>query len=85
MRLSHVPLSALGASIAHAGVGVTLLGLAATGWGVESVIAMAPLKAYEVGPYQLMIEEITPRQGPNYFRDLRSDVCSKARRNAWTH
>jgi cytochrome c-type biogenesis protein CcmF len=66
MRLSHVPLSALGATIAHAGVGVTLLGLAATGWGVESVIAMAPLKAYEVGPYQLMIEEITPRQGPNY-------------------
>ncbi len=65
-RLRGVPLSAYGASIAHAGMGLTLLGLAATGWGVESIVSMKPLTYYDVGPYQIGIEEISPRQGPNY-------------------
>ena len=65
-RLRGVPLSAWGTSIAHAGMGLTLLGLAATGWGVESIVAMKPQQNYEVGPYQLSIVEITPRNGPNY-------------------
>jgi cytochrome c-type biogenesis protein CcmF len=65
-RLRGVPLSAYGASIAHAGMGLTLLGLAATGWGVENIVSMKPLTYYDVGPYQIGIEEISPRQGPNY-------------------
>ncbi len=65
-RLRGVPLSAYGASIAHAGMGLTLLGLAATGWGVESIVSMKPLTYYDVGPYQIGVEEISPRQGPNY-------------------
>jgi cytochrome c-type biogenesis protein CcmF len=27
---------------------------------------MLPSKAYDVGPYQMVIEEISPREGPNY-------------------
>ncbi|MGD9658847.1 MAG: cytochrome c-type biogenesis CcmF C-terminal domain-containing protein, partial [Methylocystis sp.] len=60
------PLSAFGTSIAHAGMGLTLLGLAATGWGVESIVAMKPMSFYDVGPYQIGIESVSPRQGPNY-------------------
>jgi cytochrome c-type biogenesis protein CcmF len=65
-RLRGAPLSAWGTSVAHAGMGLTLLGLAATGWGVEQIVAMKPGAAYEVGPYQLSIEELSPRNGPNY-------------------
>lgn len=65
-RLGGLPSSAWGATIAHSGLGLSLLGLAATGWGVESIVAMWPSKAYDVGPYQMVIEEISPREGPNY-------------------
>ncbi len=65
-RLLGLPLSAWGTSIAHAGMGLTLFGLAATGWGVESILAMKPGEYYDVGPYKIAIEEISPRQGPNY-------------------
>ncbi len=65
-RLRGAPLSAWGASIAHAGMGLTLLGLAAAGWGSETIVAMKPQQSYDVGPYQLAITAITPRNGPNY-------------------
>ncbi|NUJ78597.1 heme lyase CcmF/NrfE family subunit [Methylocystis sp. FS] len=65
-RLAGLPLSAFGTSIAHAGMGLTLLGLAATGWGVETIVAMKPLSYYDVGPYQIGIDSVSPRQGPNY-------------------
>jgi len=65
-RLRGLPLSAWGTSISHAGMGLTLLGLAATGWGVENILAMKPGDYYDVGPYRLGIEEVSPRQGPNY-------------------
>ncbi len=65
-RLFGLPLSAWGTSVAHAGMGLTLLGLAATGWGVESIVAMKPMEYYDVGPYKLSIETISPRNGPNY-------------------
>ncbi|ATQ68401.1 MULTISPECIES: heme lyase CcmF/NrfE family subunit [Methylosinus] len=65
-RLRGLPLSAWGASIAHAGVGLTLLGLAATGWGVEQIVAMKPGVAYDVGPYRITIEDVASRAGPNY-------------------
>jgi cytochrome c-type biogenesis protein CcmF len=47
-------------------MGLTLLGLAATGWGVETIVAMKPQQNYDVGPYQLAIVAIAPRNGPNY-------------------
>ncbi len=51
-RAKGLPLSAWGSAFAHAGLGVTLLGLAATGWGVEKVVAMKAGEVYDVGPYQ---------------------------------
>jgi cytochrome c-type biogenesis protein CcmF len=65
-RLARIPRQALGTAFAHAGIGVTLLGLAATGWGVERITALAPGQMVEIGPYQLMYEGISGRKGPNY-------------------
>src|SRR5207302_8406020 len=49
-----------------AGLGVTLLGLAATGWGVEKITALKPGETVEIGPYELTFESVEPRNGPNY-------------------
>jgi cytochrome c-type biogenesis protein CcmF len=65
-RGKGLPLSAWGSAFAHAGLGVTLLGLAATGWGVEKVVAMKAGEAYDVGPYRLEVVGTTSDVGPNY-------------------
>ena len=65
-RATGLPRSAWGAALAHAGFGITLLGLAATGWGVERIISMRPGSEYNVGPYQIVIESTAARPGPNF-------------------
>jgi cytochrome c-type biogenesis protein CcmF len=65
-RMLGVPRHAYGTAFAHAGIAITLLGLAATGWGVEKITALKPGDELAIGPYQLTLESITPRNGPNY-------------------
>ena len=65
-RALGLPRSAWGTAFAHAGVGVTLFGLAATGWGVERVQAVKPGDRIALGPYQLVVGEIVKRPGPNF-------------------
>jgi len=65
-RLIGLPRQAFGSAFAHAGMGVTLLGLAATGWGAERITSLRPGESVEVGPYQLTLEDVSARQGPNY-------------------
>jgi cytochrome c-type biogenesis protein CcmF len=65
-RFFGLPLSVFGTAIAHAGMGLTLLGLAATGWGVENITTMRLGNYYEVGPYRIGLQEIALRNGPNY-------------------
>ncbi|MCW2317870.1 cytochrome c-type biogenesis protein CcmF [Rhodoblastus acidophilus] len=65
-RLAGLPLSAWGAALAHAGLGVTLLGLAATGWGVEKITRIQPNELYQVGPYALQATSVDSAEGPNY-------------------
>jgi cytochrome c-type biogenesis protein CcmF len=83
-RLAGLPLSAYGTAIAHAGMGLTLLGLAATGWGVENILTMSAGTYYDVGPYKIGIEDISARQGPNYTETyavmaVRADGAAVAR------
>ena len=65
-RARGLPRSAYGTALAHAGLGVTLLGLAATGWGVERIAAVTPGQPVELGPYDLVVTGLQPRIGPNY-------------------
>ena len=65
-RARGLPLSFWGGALAHLGVGVTLLGLAATGFGSEVVVSMKAGAPVEVGPYSLVIDVVGQRSGPNY-------------------
>src|ERR1700691_3322333 len=62
----RLPRSAYGTALAHAGIGVSLLGLAATGWGAEIITAMKPVDIASVGPYDVVLESIGPQTGPHY-------------------
>jgi cytochrome c-type biogenesis protein CcmF len=65
-RFFGLPLSVYGAAIGHAGMGLTLLGLAATGWGVENIVTLEPGGVYALGPYGIVMESLSKRDGPNY-------------------
>jgi cytochrome c-type biogenesis protein CcmF len=62
--------SAFAAALAHAGLGVTLLGVTgATAWRSEALTVMAPGEIITVGPYRLRFDGVTEVTGPNYVAD----------------
>ncbi len=65
-RAAGLPLSFWGAALAHIGVGVTLLGLAGVGFGAEAIVNMKKGVPQSVGPYQITVDSIGERVGPNY-------------------
>ncbi len=65
-RARGLPRSSWGMALAHAGLGVTLLGLAATGWGVERITSIKPGETADLGRYQATLVGLTPQNGPNY-------------------
>ncbi len=59
--------AAFAAALAHAGLGVTLMGVAGTGlWRSEALDVMGPGQVMKVGPYTLRFDGATKVQGPNY-------------------
>jgi cytochrome c-type biogenesis protein CcmF len=65
-RAWGLPRSAYGTAFAHAGIAVTLLGLAASGWGVEKVVVIKPGDVIAIGPYELVVQNFGTAQGENY-------------------
>jgi cytochrome c-type biogenesis protein CcmF len=59
--------SAFAAALAHAGLGVTLMGVAGTTlWRSEALDVVGPGDTMTVGPYTLRFDGVTEVQGPNY-------------------
>ncbi|MCW6506528.1 heme lyase CcmF/NrfE family subunit [Lichenifustis flavocetrariae] len=65
-RLVGLPRSVWGTAFAHAGIGLTLLGLAATGWGVEQIRSIKAGDVVDLGPYQAAVIGTETHPGPNY-------------------
>jgi cytochrome c-type biogenesis protein CcmF len=62
--------SAFAAALAHAGLGVTLIGVAGTtAWRSEALAVLAPGETMTVGPYTLRFDGVTREKGPNYIAD----------------
>jgi cytochrome c-type biogenesis protein CcmF len=59
--------SAFAAALAHAGLGVTLMGVAGTTlWRSEALMVLGPGETMTVGPYTLRFDGVSQEQGPNY-------------------
>jgi cytochrome c-type biogenesis protein CcmF len=66
-RAAGLPRSAWGTALAHAGIGVSMLGIVAvTAWGSERIAQVKPGETVSLGNYQLTFDGALPRQGPNY-------------------
>lgn len=69
-RLKGLPLSVFGTAFAHAGIGVTVIGLVGvTTLETERIVLMQPNNVVEAGGYTLRFKGISPVQGPNYTED----------------
>lgn len=66
-RAVGLPRSAWGTAVAHAGLGVMLLGIVGESqWNVERIVAMKAGDVATVGRYELVFDGLDQREGPNY-------------------
>ncbi|MCB4802953.1 cytochrome c-type biogenesis protein CcmF [Methylobacterium brachiatum] len=65
-RAIGLPRSAWGTALAHAGVGVVVIGIAAQGWATEGLATLKPGQTLSTGPYTATLDRVAPRAGPNY-------------------
>ena len=69
-RLIGLPRSAFGGALAHAGLGVTVLGIVAvTTFQTENITEMKPGATAELGGYTLRFDGLRPGVGANYTED----------------
>jgi cytochrome c-type biogenesis protein CcmF len=69
-RLAGLPRSAIGTAIAHAGLGVSVLGVVlVTSWSIEDILEMKPGEKTEVGAYTVRFDRERQDKGPNYLED----------------
>jgi cytochrome c-type biogenesis protein CcmF len=69
-RARGLPRSTWGTAFAHAGVGVALIGIVCeTTWNSEYIATMKPDDVAKVAGYELKLDGLTQRQGPN-FREM---------------
>lgn len=61
-----LPSSTWGMVLAHAGTGLTVIGVAATIWGSETIASVKPGDVVAAGPYQARLERVVARRGADY-------------------
>lgn len=66
-RARNLPRAAYGSALAHAGLGVMVIGLVATtAWRSERIEALAPGATVDIAGYELTFEGVKEGLGPNY-------------------
>ena len=66
-RWNVIPASAFAAALAHAGLGVTLIGIAGTTlWRSEALEVLGPGDTMNIAGYTLRLHGVTRVDGPNY-------------------
>jgi cytochrome c-type biogenesis protein CcmF len=71
-RARGLPVAVLGAAIAHAGMGVTIAGIAATSLDSNKIVEAHPGDKFDVGGYQFILLGLSDKQGPNYIARVAS-------------
>jgi len=66
-RLTTLPRADWGKAVAHSGLGITIFGVAAiTAWQQEDIRVAAVGETFTVGAYEVTLNDVTRKQGPNY-------------------
>jgi cytochrome c-type biogenesis protein CcmF len=70
-RARGLPRSTWGTAFAHAGVGVALIGIVCeTTWNTEYIGTLKPNDVAKVAGYDLKLDGVTQKQGPNYREQI---------------
>ena len=70
-RLFRLPRADWGKAVAHAGLGVTFCGVAGLiAWEVSEIRVAEPGDRFEIGGYEVVLEEVHLEQGPNYYTTM---------------
>ncbi|MGX5732840.1 heme lyase CcmF/NrfE family subunit [Bosea thiooxidans] len=69
-RARGLPRSAWGTALAHAGVGLSIIGIAAAAWSSEAIALLKPGERLTSGRYTVVLESVTPRTGPNFRAEV---------------
>jgi cytochrome c-type biogenesis protein CcmF len=69
-RARGLPRSAWGTAFAHAGVGLSVIGIAAAAWSTEAIGELKPGERLTSGRYTIVLESVTPRNGPNFRAEV---------------
>jgi len=65
-RLAALPRSVFGGAIAHAGMGVTIAGVAGMSLAVHTIVALHPGESAQLAGYTWTLEDLHEAPGPNY-------------------
>jgi len=66
-RVRGLPRSIFGSTLAHFGLGLTLLGIVCeTNWSTERIVALNPGETVSLSQYDLTFDGLATREGPNY-------------------
>jgi len=65
-RLISLPLSTFGTTLGHAGLGVTVAGIAGMSMAVEQVVLVRPGETVHMAGYEWKLEGLHDAKGPNY-------------------
>ncbi|MBN9233127.1 MULTISPECIES: heme lyase CcmF/NrfE family subunit [Phyllobacteriaceae] len=69
-RFAGLPRSVFGTALAHAGLGITLIGIVGTlGFGSEHILTMRPQETVEIAGRVVHFDGLMPMKGPNYSED----------------
>ena len=80
-RLAGLQRSAIGTVVAHAGMGVTVLGIvAATAYPTERIVALKPGETLDISGYTLLFQGVSPSTGPNFREETGRFLVSEGGR-----
>jgi len=67
-RLGRLPRADWGKALAHGGLGVVFVGVAAIqGWNIEDIRTLRVGESFALGQYEVRLTAVTEGQGPNYL------------------
>jgi cytochrome c-type biogenesis protein CcmF len=65
-RARGLPAAVLGAALAHAGMGVTIAGLAGSSLSTQQIVSAKVGDHFTTGPYEWTLMDVKDQDGPNY-------------------
>ena len=70
-RLTRLPRADWGKAVAHSGMGITFIGVAAlVAWELEDIRVAQPGDTYDVGRYEITLTDVIDTRGPNYITTM---------------